>query len=419
MTTERRHINIGTLGHVDHGKTTLTAAISHTLSIYPGNKKFRYDQIDKAPEEKARGITINQTTIRYFTPRTEFAHVDCPGHSDYIKNMITGAAQMDLAILVVSALDGIMPQTKEHVLLAKQVGVQRIVVFINKCDMISPEEEELLEMNIEEIKDLLKNHGFIRDADGFRESDLILVRGSALKALEGDEAYSKVIIDLFNTIDEKIPDPQRDLDKPFLMPIDKCFTIKGRGTVVTGCIERGRVKLNDNVCIVGAGEEILSSVVTGVEAFNESKQEALAGENVGILLRGISTDQVHRGQVLCIGTGADGKTPTAKTYKTAKAMMYVLKEKEGGRHTPFMPKYRPQFYIRTADVTGTIMWENDNPVMPGDRAEVYILFESPVVLEVGLNFAVREGGRTIGSGVFMDLDPKLPEKIAEYLNSQK
>ena len=384
------HVNVGTIGHVDHGKTTLTAAITKVLALQGAAQFVSYDQIDNAPEERARGITIAIRHVEYQTARRHYAHVDCPGHADYIKNMITGAAQMDGAILVVSAPDGPMPQTREHVLLARQVQVPAMVVFLNKVDMM--DDEELLELVELELRELLSNHGFPGD-------DVPIVRGSALAALSSTSTdinapEYKCILDLMNAVDEYIPTPVREIDKPFLMPIEDVFGIKGRGTVVTGRIERGKVKMGDTVEIIGMTHEApRKTVVTGVEMFQKTLDEGIAGDNVGVLLRGIERTDVERGQVLA----APG---SIKPHATFKANVYVLKKEEGGRHTPFFSGYRPQFYIRTTDVTGAIhLPEGVEMVMPGDNIEMTVELIVPVAIEEGLRFAIREGGRTVGAGV--------------------
>jgi elongation factor Tu len=384
------HVNVGTIGHVDHGKTTLTAAITKVLALQGAAQFVSYDQIDNAPEERARGITIAIRHVEYQTAKRHYAHVDCPGHADYIKNMITGAAQMDGAILVVSAPDGPMPQTREHVLLARQVQVPAMVVFLNKVDMM--DDEELLELVELELRELLSNHGFPGD-------DVPIIRGSALAALSSTSTdinapEYKCILDLMNAVDEYIPTPVREIDKPFLMPIEDVFGIKGRGTVVTGRIERGKVKMGDTVEIIGMTHEApRRTVVTGVEMFQKTLDEGIAGDNVGVLLRGIERTEVERGQVLA----APG---SIKPHATFKANVYVLKKEEGGRHTPFFSGYRPQFYIRTTDVTGAIhLPEGVEMVMPGDNIEMTVELIVPVAIEEGLRFAIREGGRTVGAGV--------------------
>ena len=382
------HVNIGTIGHVDHGKTTLTAAITMTLAAKGLSQKMRYEDIDKAPEEKARGITINTAHVEYETAKRHYAHVDCPGHADYVKNMITGAAQMDGAILVVAATDGAMPQTKEHILLARQVGVPKIVVFLNKCDqMDDPELLDLVEM---ELRELLANNGFDEDAP--------IIRGSALKALEAAQAGNvdgpecKCIFELMDAIDEYIPTPQHDFDKPFLMPVEDVFTITGRGTVATGRVERGTIKIQEPVEIVGL-KPTTTSVVTGIEMFRKSLDFAQAGDNAGILLRGIERKDIERGQVLA-------KPKTVTPHTEFEGQIYVLKADEGGRKTPFFKGYRPQFYFRTTDVTGTIEFPDGREMaMPGDNVTIKVQLIAPVAMEEKLRFAIREGGRTIGSGV--------------------
>jgi len=388
------HLNIGTIGHVDHGKTTLTAAITHTLAKKLGgnNKAINYDQIDNAPEEKARGITIATSHQEYETGKRHYAHVDCPGHADYVKNMITGAAQMDAAILVVSATDGAMPQTKEHILLARQVGVPYIVVFLNKADMIDAgEREEMVEMVKEEIKDLLNKYSFPGDKTPF-------ISGSALKALEGDESDlgMPAIVKLMDAVDTYVPDPQRVTDKPFLMPVEDVFSITGRGTVCTGRVEQGVLKVNDEIEIIGI-RDTTKTVVTGIEMFRKILDEARAGDNVGALLRGTKKEDVERGQVLA---KPGSITPHAKF----KAEVYVLTKDEGGRSTPFTNKYRPQFYFRTTDITGEITLPNGvEMVMPGDNVQISIELIHPIAMDKGLKFAIREGGKTIGSGVVADI----------------
>lgn len=381
----KTHLNIGTIGHVDHGKTTLTTAIV-TYSAKSGKAKAkRFDEIDAAPEEKARGITINTAHVEYESDARHYAHVDCPGHADYVKNMITGAAQMDAAILVVAATDGPMPQTREHILLAKQVNVPKIVVFLNKCDMV--EDEEMIELVEEEIKELLTKYGF----DG---ENTPIVRGSALKAMESDAKWEEKIQELLNTLDTYIEDPVRDVDKPFLMAIEDVFSITGRGTVATGRIERGVVNLNDEVELVGL-RDTQKTVVTGVEMFNKQLDRGEAGDNAGILLRGITKDQVQRGQVLA-------KPGSITPHTEFEAQIYILTKEEGGRHTPFLPGYKPQFYIRTTDVTGTINFvdESKQMALPGDTdVKIKVELEKPVAIEEQMRFAVREGGRTIGAGV--------------------
>ncbi len=380
------HVNVGTIGHVDHGKTTLTSAITKVAATKWFAQTLDYSQIDNAPEEKARGITINTRHVEYETETRHYAHIDCPGHADYVKNMIVGAAQMDGAILVVAATDGPMPQTREHVLLAHQVNVPRIVVFLNKCDMVSdPEELELVE---EEIREVLKKNHFDGDAP--------IIRWSALKAMENPndaEGDAKCIWDLLKALDEYIPVPERATDKPFLMPVEDVFSIKGRGTVATGRIERGIVKMNDEVEILGLGMEPKKTVITGVEMFHKQFDQAEAGMNVGLLLRGIEKDQIERGQVLC-------KPGTVQAHTKFEAEVYVLKKEEGGRHTPFMTGYRPQFFMRTTDVTGTITLKAGvEMIMPGDNAKIDVELIYPVAMEEGLRFAIREGWRTVWAGV--------------------
>ena len=377
------HCNIGTIGHVDHGKTTLTAAISKVLSErVPGNEKVDFDNIDKAPEERERGITISTAHIEYQTEKRHYAHVDCPGHADYVKNMITGAAQMDGAILVVAATDGVMAQTKEHILLSRQVGVPYIIVFLNKCDMVDdPELIELVEM---EVTEQLEEYDF---------NDCPIIKGSALKALEDPSSeWGDKIMELMDTVDSYIPDPQRDTDKPFLMPVEDVFTITGRGTVATGRVERGVLHLNDEVEIVGIHEETKKTVVTGIEMFRKLLDEAQAGDNIGALLRGIQRTEIERGQVLC-------KPASVKCHNKFTAQVYVLTKDEGGRHTPFFNNYRPQFYFRTTDGTGVCeLPAGTEMCMPGDNVEMTVELIHPVAMEQGLRFAIREGGRTVGSG---------------------
>ena len=376
------HVNIGTIGHVDHGKTTLTAAITSVLAQKGGAAKMNYEDIDKAPEEKARGITINTAHVEYETEKRHYAHVDCPGHADYVKNMITGAAQMDGAILVIAATDGPMAQTREHILLARQVGVPKMVVFMNKCDMV--DDEELLELVEMEIRDLLNEYGY--DGD-----NTPIIRGSALKALEGDPKYVKSIEELMDAVDEWIPTPVRDNDKPFLMSIEDVFTITGRGTVVTGRVERGQLKLNDEVEIVGI-RPTQKTVVTGIEMFRKQLDYAEAGDNAGVLLRGIARDEVERGQVLA-------KPGTVTPHTKFEAEVYVLSKEEGGRHTPFFANYRPQFYFRTTDVTGVIeLPQGTEMVMPGDNVTITVELIHPIAIEQGTKFSIREGGRTVGAG---------------------
>lgn len=376
------HVNIGTIGHVDHGKTTLTAAITNVLAKQGGAKAMAYDQIDGAPEERERGITINTAHVEYETKKRHYAHVDCPGHADYVKNMITGAAQMDGAILVVAATDGAMPQTREHILLAKQVGVPRIVVFLNKCDIVDDDEfVDLVEMD---IRELLNEYGFPGDETPF-------IRGSALGALNGEEKWVEKVNELMDAVDEYIPTPVRDNDKPFLMPVEDVFTITGRGTVATGRVERGMLKLNDAVEIVGI-KDTQSTVVTGIEMFRKLLDFAEAGDNVGTLLRGITRDQIQRGQVLA-------KPGSVHPHKKFTAQVYVLTKDEGGRHTPFFTNYRPQFFFRTTDVTGVInLPEGKEMVMPGDNTEMTVELIHPIAIEQGTKFSIREGGRTVGAG---------------------
>ncbi|MEE1530801.1 MAG: elongation factor Tu [Clostridia bacterium] len=387
------HVNIGTIGHVDHGKTTTTAAITKYLGLLGKAKYAAYDQIDSAPEEKARGITINTAHVEYETDKRHYAHVDCPGHADYVKNMITGAAQMDGAILVVSAADGPMPQTREHILLARQVGVKYIVVYLNKCDMV--DDPELLELVEMEVRDLLSSYDFPGD-------EIPIIKGSSLKVLEStstdpnDPVYAP-IKELMDAVDSYIPTPDRPIDQPFLMPIEDVMTISGRGTVVTGRVERGQVKLQDEVEIVGLSKESKKTVVTGVEMFRKTLDQAEAGDNVGILLRGTQRNEVERGQVLA-------KPGTIHPHTKFKAQVYVLTKEEGGRHTPFFNGYRPQFYFRTTDVTGVIeLQAGTEMVMPGDNVDMTIELITPIAIENGLRFAIREGGRTVGSGVVSEI----------------
>ena len=382
------HVNIGTIGHVDHGKTTLTAAITKRQAE-KGYAKFEdYADIDKAPEERERGITINTAHVEYETDKRHYAHVDCPGHADYVKNMITGAAQMDGAILVIAATDGAMAQTREHILLARQVGVPRMVVFINKCDMVDdPEMLELVEMD---VRELLNQYGFDGDNTPF-------IFGSALKALEGDQKYEEKIDELLDAVDEWIPTPERDTEKPFLMSIEDVFTITGRGTVVTGRVERGQLKLNDEVEIVGL-HDTKKTVVTGIEMFRKQLDYAEAGDNAGVLLRGISREEVQRGQVLA-------KPGTVTPHTTFECEVYVLSKEEGGRHTPFFSNYRPQFYFRTTDVTGVVtLPEGTEMVMPGDNVKMHVELIAPIALEEGTKFSIREGGRTVGAGIVTKID---------------
>jgi elongation factor Tu len=380
------HVNIGTIGHVDHGKTTLTAAITYVLAAQGLAQKASYDSIDAAPEEKERGITINTAHVEYETLKRHYAHVDCPGHADYVKNMVTGAAQMDGAILVVAATDGPMPQTREHILLARQVGVPKIVVFMNKVDLVDdPEMLELVEM---EVRELLDQYGF----DG---ANAAVIKGSALKALEGEAKGVEAINELMNAVDTQIPDPVRDVDKPFLMPIEDVFSITGRGTVATGRIERGIINTGETVSIIGMmkdGEKPLTSTVTGVEMFRKILDRGEAGDNAGLLLRGIEKDQIHRGMVIC-------KPDSVKPHKKFKCETYVLGKDEGGRHTPFFNGYRPQFYFRTTDVTGDVkLPEGVEMVMPGDNVSLEVTLINTIAMEKGLRFAIREGGRTVGAG---------------------
>ncbi|MBS9339546.1 elongation factor Tu [Neisseria elongata] len=377
------HVNVGTIGHVDHGKTTLTAALTTILAKKFGGAAKAYDQIDNAPEEKARGITINTSHVEYETENRHYAHVDCPGHADYVKNMITGAAQMDGAILVCSAADGPMPQTREHILLARQVGVPYIIVFMNKCDMV--DDAELLELVEMEIRDLLSSYDFPGD-------DCPIVQGSALKALEGDAAYEEKIFELAAALDSYIPTPERAVDKPFLLPIEDVFSISGRGTVVTGRVERGVIHVGDEIEIVGL-KETQKTTCTGVEMFRKLLDEGQAGDNVGVLLRGTKREEVERGQVLA-------KPGTITPHTKFKAEVYVLSKEEGGRHTPFFANYRPQFYFRTTDVTGAVTLEEGvEMVMPGENVAITVELIAPIAMEEGLRFAIREGGRTVGAGV--------------------
>ena len=380
----KEHANVGTIGHVDHGKTTLTAAIATVLSKKMGGDAKSYADVDNAPEEKERGITISTSHIEYETEKRHYAHVDCPGHADYVKNMITGAAQMDGGILVVSAADGPMPQTREHILLSRQVGVPYLVVFMNKCDMV--DDEELLELVEMEIRDLLSEYDFPGD-------DIPVIKGSALKALEGEEEWEEKIVELMDAVDEYIPTPERDTDKPFMMPIEDVFSITGRGTVATGRVERGKVLVGDVVDIIGLSEEPKSTTVTGVEMFRKLLDYAEAGDNIGALLRGVGREDIQRGQVL-----AKPGTITPHTKFTSE--VYVLSKEEGGRHTPFFSNYRPQFYFRTTDVTGIIhLPEGVEMVMPGDNIEMTVELIAPIAIEEGTKFSIREGGRTVGAGV--------------------
>ena len=382
------HVNIGTIGHVDHGKTTLTAAITTVLAKKGLSELKSFDQIDNAPEEKERGITINTSHVEYETEKRHYAHVDCPGHADYVKNMVTGAAQMDGAIIVVAATDGPMPQTREHILLARQVNVPRLVVFLNKCDMV--DDEEMLELVEMEMRELLSAYEY--DGD-----NTPIIRGSALGALNGEPQWEEKVMELMNAVDEWIPLPPRDIDKPFLMPVEDVFSITGRGTVATGRIETGVIKVGDEVQIIGLGADGKKSVVTGVEMFRKLLDQGEAGDNVGLLLRGINKNEIKRGMVIC----HPGQiTPHSKF----KAQVYILKKEEGGRHTPFHNKYRPQFYIRTLDVTGEItLPEGTEMVMPGDHVTITVELIYPVAINVGLRFAIREGGRTVGSGQITEI----------------
>ena len=384
----KTHVNIGTIGHVDHGKTTLTAAITTVLAKKGMAKAEAYDQIDGAPEEKERGITINTAHVEYQTEKRHYAHVDCPGHADYVKNMITGAAQMDGAILVVAASDGPMPQTREHILLARQVGVKYIVVYLNKCDMV--DDEELIDLVEMEVRELLNEYGF--DGD-----ETPVIRGSALKALEGDPKYEESIYELMNAVDTWIPDPAREMDKPFLMAVEDVMTISGRGTVATGRVERGQAHLNDEVEIVGI-KDTQKTVLTGLEMFHKQLDVAEAGDNIGALLRGIARDQIQRGQVLA-------KPGSVHPHTKFKAQVYVLTKEEGGRHTPFVSNYRPQFYFRTTDVTGVItLTEGTDMVMPGDNVVMNVELIAPIAIETGTKFSIREGGHTVGAGNVTEID---------------
>ena len=384
----KTHVNIGTIGHVDHGKTTLTAAITTVLAKKGMAKAEAYDQIDGAPEGKERGITINTAHVEYQTEKRHYAHVDCPGHADYVKNMITGAAQMDGAILVVAASDGPMPQTREHILLARQVGVKYIVVYLNKCDMV--DDEELIDLVEMEVRELLNEYGF--DGD-----ETPVIRGSALKALEGDPKYEESIYELMNAVDTWIPDPAREMDKPFLMAVEDVMTISGRGTVATGRVERGQAHLNDEVEIVGI-KDTQKTVLTGLEMFHKQLDVAEAGDNIGALLRGIARDQIQRGQVLA-------KPGSVHPHTKFKAQVYVLTKEEGGRHTPFVSNYRPQFYFRTTDVTGVItLPEGTDMVMPGDNVVMNVELIAPIAIETGTKFSIREGGHTVGAGNVTEID---------------
>lgn len=379
----KTHINVGTIGHVDHGKTTLTAAITTVLSKYYGGCARAFEQIDNAPEEKARGITINTSHVEYDSSIRHYAHVDCPGHADYVKNMITGAAQMDGAILVVAATDGPMPQTREHILLARQVGVPHIIVFMNKCDMV--DDEELLELVEMELRELLSQYEFPGE-------NAPIIRGSALKALEGDEVWANKILELSEVLDNYIPEPKRVIDKPFLMPIEDVFSISGRGTVVTGRVERGIIKVGEEIEIVGI-KDTIKTICTGIEMFRKLLDEGRAGENIGVLLRGTKRDEVERGQVL-------SKPGSISPHSSFESEVYILNKDEGGRHTPFFQGYRPQFYFRTTDVTGTIeLPKGMDMVIPGDNVRMIVNLIAPIAMDDGLRFAIREGGRTVGAGV--------------------
>ena len=383
----KTHVNIGTIGHVDHGKTTLTAAIATVLAKKIGGQAQNYADIDNAPEEKERGITINTSHIEYETETRHYAHVDCPGHADYVKNMITGAAQMDGAILVVSSTDGPMPQTREHILLSRQVGVPYIVVFLNKCDMV--DDEELIDLVEMEVRDLLTEYEFPGD-------DTPIIKGSALKALEGDAAWEEGIIELMAAVDAYIPAPERDTDKPFLLPVEDVFTITGRGTVATGKIDRGTIRVNDEAEIIGL-KDTSKTVITGLEMFRKLLDEAYAGDNIGALLRGVNRDEIQRGQVLA-------KPGSVTPHTKFRCEVYILSKEEGGRHTPFFGNYRPQFYFRTTDVTGVIELGADTEmVMPGDNVEMTIELIAPIALEQGTKFSIREGGRTVGAGVVAEI----------------
>jgi elongation factor Tu len=385
---DKPHVNVGTIGHIDHGKTTLTAAITKVLSEKGGAEERSFESIDNAPEEKERGITIATSHVEYSTDNRHYAHVDCPGHADYVKNMITGAAQMDGAILVVSAADGPMPQTREHILLARQVNVPYVIVFLNKIDMV--DDEEIIELVEEEVKDLLNEYDFPGD-------DTPIIKGSALKALEGDEDAKKSILELAEALDTYIPEPERDLDKPFLMPVEDIMTITGRGTVATGRIEQGIVNVGDDVEIVGIHPETAKTVVTGVQMFHKDLDRGQAGDNAGCLLRGTKREDIERGQVLC-------KPGSITPHTKFKAEVYCLKKEEGGRHTPFFSGYRPQFYFRTTDVTGVAnLPEGTEMVMPGDNVQMEIELIQPIAMDQGLRFAIREGGRTVGSGVVTEI----------------
>ncbi len=385
---DKPHVNVGTIGHVDHGKTTLTAAITKTLAEKGGTEVKSFEEIDNAPEEKERGITIATSHVEYETDNRHYAHVDCPGHADYVKNMITGAAQMDGAILVVSAPDGPMPQTREHILLARQVNVPYVVVYLNKTDMV--DDDELLELVEEEVKDLLNEYDFPGD-------DTPIIKGSALKALEGDEDAKQSILDLAAALDEYIPEPERDLDKPFLMPVEDVFSITGRGTVATGRVEQGIINTGDEIEIVGIAPDSSKTTITGVEMFRKILDEGRAGDNIGALLRGTKREEIQRGQVLC-------KPGSITPHTKYKAEVYCLKKEEGGRHTPFVTGYRPQFYFRTTDVTGVVNLPDDREfVAPGENAEMEVELIQPIAMDSGLRFAIREGGRTVGSGVVTEV----------------
>ena len=383
------HVNIGTIGHVDHGKTTLTAAITKVLAAKGLAKAEDYSDIDAAPEERERGITINTAHVEYETEKRHYAHIDAPGHADYVKNMITGAAQMDGAILVVASTDGPMPQTREHILLSRQVGVKHLIVFMNKVDLV--DDEELLELVEMEIRDLLSEYDFPGD-------DLPVIQGSALKALEGDSKYEDIVMELMNTVDEYIPEPERDTDKPFLLPVEDVFSITGRGTVASGRIDRGEVKVGDEVEIIGIKPEVQKAVVTGLEMFRKTLDYGEAGDNVGVLLRGITRDEIERGQVLA-------KPGSITPHTKFSAEVYVLTKEEGGRHTPFFNNYRPQFYFRTTDVTGNIVLpEGTEMVMPGDNVTIDVELIHPIAVEKGTTFSIREGGRTVGSGIVTEIE---------------
>jgi elongation factor Tu len=385
----KAHVNIGTIGHVDHGKTTLTAAITTVLAKKGLAQASAYDQIDGAPEERERGITISTAHVEYETETRHYAHVDCPGHADYVKNMITGAAQMDGAILVVSATDGPMPQTREHILLSRQVGVKYLIVFLNKVDLV--DDDELIDLVEMEVRELLTEYGFPGD-------DIPVLKGSALKALEGDPEQEQVILDLMDTVDEYIPTPERDTDKPFLLPVEDVFSITGRGTVASGRIDRGEVKVGDEIEIIGIKPEVQKAIVTGLEMFRKTLDYGEAGDNVGVLLRGITRDEIERGQVLA-------KPGSITPHTKFSAEVYVLSKEEGGRHTPFFNNYRPQFYFRTTDVTGNIMLpEGTEMVMPGDNVTIDVDLIHPIAVEKGTTFSIREGGRTVGSGIVTEIE---------------